>query len=70
MNDKIPLFTGKYFQGVIFAYTYVYMVNMAYVAFPPWPAMMKIRPSDFKASADLALVDSTTMNQHSCTASI
>ena len=32
--------------------------------------MMKIRPSDFKASADLALVDSTTMNQHSCTASI
>ena len=49
------------------------MVNMAYniyVAFPPWPAMMKIRPSDFKASADLALLDSTTMNQHSCTASI
>ena len=31
--------------------------------------MMK-RPSDFKASEDLALVDSTTMNQHSCTASI
>ena len=44
------------------------MIQVHWYSLLPGLSMMKIGPSDLKASGDLALADSATTWQHSCTA--